>query len=87
MIRLIQAYTAPCVTLPIHNLAILQALPYLETEAYSKPCENLSRYIQIPAIVRTVYSGVIQPYSEPCVMLSYAETWHVWNPVIFRALS
>ena len=87
MIRLIEAYTSPCVTLPIHNLVILQALPYLEREAYSKPCENLSRYIQNPAIVRTVYSGVIQPYSEPCVTLSYAETWHVWNPVIFRTLS
>ena len=87
MISLIQAYTAPCVTLAIYNLVILQALAYLESEAYSKPCGNLSRYIQNPAIVRTVYSGVIQPYSEPCITLLYAETWHVWNPVIFRTLS
>ena len=43
---------------------------YLEPEPYSKPYANLTRHIHNPAIVRTVYSGTIQPYSgysAPCV--------------------
>ena len=37
------------------TLPFSQALPYLELEAYSKPCEALPRGIQNPPIVRTVY--------------------------------
>ena len=63
----------------IHNLVIFRA-------TYSKLCENLTRNIQNPAIARTVHSDIIHPFSEPCVTFTYAETWHVRNPVIFRTL-
>ena len=49
-VRLTEAYSAPYVTLHIHNLAIFWALAYLEPEAYLKPCEMLMRHIQNPAI-------------------------------------
>ena len=71
----------------IHNLPIFWALAYLEQEAYSKPCKALTRPIQntvIVSMVRAVYSGTIQPYSEPSVTLTYTEIWHIWNPGIFR---
>ena len=29
---------------------------------------------------------IIQPYSEPCTTLAYAENWHTENPGIFRTL-
>ena len=60
------AYSAPYATFNIHNLAIFQALAYLESEANSKPCETLTGHIQNPAIVRTVktvYSDIYQSYS------------------------
>ena len=28
----------------------------------------------------------IQEYSEPCLTLVYAETWHIWNPEMFKNL-
>ena len=42
-----------------------------------------------PGIFRTHHRALfslIQPYSEPCAMLAYAETWHTQNPRIFRTL-
>ena len=61
------------------------------TQAYSAPCETQTNHIQNLAIVRTVYSGIIQPYSGTfktlySITLVYTETWHVWNPGIFRTL-
>ena len=89
----IQAYSSllrhishPVQTSHIHNLAIFWALAYLEPEAYSKPCEILTRHIQNLTIVRRVHLGIIQPYSEPCVTFVYAETCHIWNAGIFRTL-
>ena len=49
----IQAYSEPCITLtypqPCHILA------NLKLEAYSEPSETLTKHIQNPAIVKTVY--------------------------------
>ena len=73
--------------LHIHNLAIFWALGYLEPEAYSKPSETLNRHIQNPAVVRTVIQALfsrIPAYSEPCVVLTYGEIWHIRNSEIFR---
>ena len=53
----------PVNTLHIHSLAIFGALAYLEPEANSKPCKTLIQHTQNPAIVRTVYSSIIQPFS------------------------
>ena len=61
----------------IHNLAIFRSLGYLEPEAYSKPCETLTRHIQNSVTVKTAYSGIIQLYSgifrTLSVTLTYAE--------------
>ena len=83
------AYPAPCVTLVYSQPCHIPIRGILRTEAYSKPCETLTRHIQNPAIIRTVYSGIIQPYSDIFkifVTLAYAETWHIQNPGIFRTL-
>ena len=88
LLRHIQAYSGIFRTLC--NLAIFLALAYLELEAYSKPYETLTRHIQNSAIVRTVYSDIIQPYSaifrvlrNPCIL---AAIWNVGNPGILRTL-
>ena len=67
-----------------------------------KPCETFNRYVQNPAIVRTIYLGIIQPYSgifselhKPsiCRNLAYSEFWNIQKPSIttswhpFRILS
>ena len=46
----------------------------------------LIRHTQNPVIVTRVYSGIIQPYSEPCVILAYEKAWHIGKPGIFRGL-
>ena len=66
-----QAYSA-------YTTGVFRTLPHsnhwhLEPEAYSKRCQTLTRYVQKPAIVRTVYPGIIQAYSEPCVTPAYAD--------------
>ena len=62
------------------SLAYLHALPYLEPEIYSKSCVSLLRHIENPAIVRTVYSGITQPYSKPC------KTLHMQQPGMLAIL-
>ena len=76
-LRYIQAYSGIFSTL--RNPRILITLSYsescyLEPEVYSKPCETLTRYMQNPAVVRTVYPSITQLYSgifrTPCVTLA-----------------
>ena len=56
---------------------------YLESEAYSKPCETLTRLIQNPAIartVRTVYSGIysaILGIFSKNITPTYAGIWRI----------
>ena len=76
LLRHIQAYSGIFSTLC--NRHILTTAPYSEpwhiykqSHIYSKPCETLTRLIQNPTIVRTVYSSIIQPYSEPCVSIAH----------------
>ena len=58
--RYLGLFRIQCNSRHIHNLAIFRALAYLELEAYSKPFETLTRNIQNPGIVRTVYSGIFR---------------------------
>ena len=58
-----QSYSEPSVTLAYSQPCQFQALAYLEPEAHSKPCETLTRHVQNPATVRTIYSSIIQLYS------------------------
>ena len=37
-------------------------------------------------IFKTLPQGIIQPYSEACATLTYAEAWRTQNPGIFRTL-
>ena len=86
----------------IYNLTIFESLAYLEPKAYSKPYKTLNRHIQNLTIVRTVYSSIIQQYSDifrtscnACLWgnLAYSESWNIQNSSIiasrriFRALS
>ena len=75
-------------------LAIFRALTYLELEAYSKPFQALTRHIQNPVMVRTVYSGIILPC--PCIFTTlcnssicrnpaYSESWNIQNPSIIAS--
>ena len=74
-----------CKPLVFTNLLFSQALPYVELETYSKPCETSKRDIQNPAMVIIVYSGIIQPYSGICRTLcnfcicSNLTCWLSWN--------
>ena len=87
MIRLIEAYAAPCVTLPIHNLVIFQALPYLERsifktlwkfeQVYSEPCHSQnSLFKHYSAIFRTLCNAFI------CRNLACLESCNIPNPFI-----
>ena len=81
LLRHIQAYSAPFVTLaysqPCHILnpgifrtgGLLKALWDVD-QTYSEPCHRAS-------------FSHIQAYSESCATLAYAETRHIQNPGIF----
>ena len=48
---------------------------------------SIFRHIQIyPEKIRHIqaYSGIIQAYSEPCVIITYSELWYIENPRIFK---
>ena len=84
--RSIPGYSAPCVTLHIHNLAIFWALAYLELEAYLKPRETLTSHTKN---FQALFSH-IQASSEPCTTLTYAETqysesWNIQNTSIIAS--
>ena len=57
-------YTKPC---------YIPGPGIFRTGGIFKTCENMTRNIQNSAIVRTVYSGIIQPYSKPCAMVAYMQ--------------
>ena len=90
LLRHIQAYSGRISTLcnsGIFKILPFQALEYSELKAYSKPSETFTRYIQNPAIVKTVYPGIIREHSETCITRVYADPWHIWDPGMFRTLS
>ena len=95
LLRHIQAYSAPCVTLAYSLAIFFPVLTYLEPEPYSKPCKTLTRYIQNSVIVRTVYSGMIRTLCNAyiCRNLIYFQFWNIPNPSItsssgiFKSLS
>ena len=85
----------------MHNLAIFQALTYLEPETYSKPCETLIKHIQSPVTIRTVCSDIIQLYSDiirtlcnACIcrnfdlfgILEYSEAFHNCIPTHIQSI-
>ena len=87
--RLIQAYSGPCVTLTYSQPCYILSPGIFRTRgifkilwifdpAYSELCHS-QKFIQ-------ALCGHIQAYSQLCVMLAYAETWHIWNPTIFRTV-
>ena len=87
---------------PLHiHLAIFWALAYLEQNAYLKPCETLTRYIQNPvlghysAIFRHIQNLVQRLHMQkPDILeiLEYSETFHncilthIQNHVIFTKI-
>ena len=102
--RIFKAYSGlfrhihhPLQPLYIHNIVIFRALTYLQPEAYSELCETLTRHIQNPAIVRTfrtVFPGIIQPYSDIfrtlcnayiCRNLAYLESCNIQNPSLIAS--
>ena len=80
-------------TLLRHIQAYSDIFSTLYNHLYLQPRHTLN-----PSIFRTgdlfktlrnvdqAYSSHIQVYSEHCVTLAYAETWHTQNPGIFRTL-
>ena len=97
ILRHIQVYSGIFSTMS--NPRIFTTLPYsepwyLEPKTYSKPCETLTRHIQTTAIVRPVYSSIIQPYPGIfrtlcnvciCRNLAYLESWNIHNPSIIAS--
>ena len=64
----------PLQPLHINKLAILRALSYLELEAYSKHWKFDQAYSEpCHRTGRTVYSGIIQPYS--CIFRTLCNTF------------
>ena len=75
---------------------IVTILPFSESwhlvlEAYSKPCETMTRQIQNPARLRTVYPSLIQLYSgifrtlrNTCICrnLGDSESWDIQRTFI-----
>ena len=80
MFRLLQAYSAPCVTLAYSQPCHIVSPGIFRTGRLSKPCEKFTRHIQNPAM------GITQPYSEPYATFAYAKTWPTQNPGIFKTL-
>ena len=85
----------------IHSLAIFWALAYLESEAYFKSCETLTRHIQNPtighhsAIFRHILNLVQRLHMQkPEIfgIMEYSEPFHnyiqtyIQNPVIHKNL-
>ena len=74
----------------IHSLTIFWSLAYLEQEAYSKSILwNFNQAYSELCHNQNDHDSLFRHYSAifrhmPCVTLIYAETWHIWNPGLFR---
>ena len=58
-----------------------------KTKAIQGDYSGIFRHIQTcPDKIKHIqaYSGIIQAYSEPCVILEYSEFWYIQNSGIFR---
>ena len=89
MLRLTQTYSTPCVTLTDSQHCYILSPGISRTRVIQNPVK-LSPAIfrtlsQSEQFILTLFSPV-QACSETCVMLAYAETWHIQNPGIPRTL-
>ena len=93
LLRKIQAYSGIFSTL--FNLAYSQPCHLLRPGIFRIriifKTETLTEHIQNPASIRTVYSGIIQSYSDifrtlynchKCRNLAYSRLWNIQNPFI-----
>ena len=71
---LIQAYSAPCVTLAYSQHCHILSLDIFRTEGSFKSLWNVDQAYLEPC--RGALFSHLQAYSEPCGTLPYAETWH-----------
>ena len=86
--RLIQAYSAPCVTFAHSEPCHILSPAIFRTGVIIKTLWNFEKAYSA-LYHRTVYSAFFrytETYLESDVTLAYAETWHIWNPGIFRIL-
>ena len=98
---LIQAYSAPCVTLAYSQTCHILSPDIFKTKGSFKSLWNVDQAYLEPC--RGALFSHIQAYSEPCATLAYAETWHtrileypelfhnripmnIQNPVIFTKI-
>ena len=94
LLRNIQAYSGIFSTLALSQPCHIPSPGIFRTRDIFKPCETLTRPFKDPAIVRTVYSVIIQPYSDIfstlcnaciCRKLAYSECWTIRNPSIIAS--
>ena len=72
----------------IHNFAIFWGPTYLEPDAYSKPCETLTRHTQNPAIGH--YSGIFRNLCVACIFLHIfpkCSILYLWKDSEYACLS
>ena len=53
----------------------------------AKAIQTIFRHIEAYADIsrhNQAYSGIIQPYSKPCITLAYSEFWYIQNHGIFK---
>ena len=84
MLQLIQAYSAPCVTLVYSQSCHFRSPSIFRTGGLFKTLWNVDQAYSEPCH-RALFSH-IQVYSEPCARFAYTQTWHTQNPGIFRSL-
>ena len=102
IIRLIQAYLAPCVTLIYSQTCHIPSPGIFRTRVIFKTLQKFHQAYSERNIVRIAYSAIIQSYSTICRSLcnacicrslAYLESWNIQNPSIigshhiFRTLS
>ena len=102
IIRLIQAYLAPCVTLIYSQPCHIPSPGIFRTWGIFKTLQKFHQAYSELGVVRIAYSGIIHPYSAIfkslcnaciCRNLAYLESCNIQNPSIigshhiFRTLS
>ena len=102
IIRLIQAYLAPCVTLIYSQTCHIPSPGIFRTRVIFKTLQKFHQAYSELNVVRIAYSAIIQSYSTICRSLcnacicrslAYLESWNIQNPSIigshhiFRTLS